>query len=109
MFSLPDLQEAADIERVVWVDDVFAEPQDEALRVAIQAKLRVLYDNGYTPKHTAFKHIKIESPESIREKQIETVLDTGEEESRTGLGKFTPQNSILRSFILAICITPGCL
>jgi len=75
MFAIADLQKAAAITRVVWIDDVFAEPPDEALRVAIQAKLRVLYDNGNSPRHNAFSHISMDAPEGIRDKQIEAVLD----------------------------------
>ena len=75
MVALADLQKAAAIKRVVWVDDVFAEPPDEALRVAIQAKLKILYDNGHIPRHRALSDVNSNAPEAIRNKQIEAVLD----------------------------------
>ncbi len=75
MVALADLQKAAAITRVVWVDDVFAEPPDEALRVAIQAKLRVLYDNDQIPRHNALSGVSHTAPEPVRNKQIEAVLD----------------------------------
>ena len=74
MVALADLQKAAAIKRVVWVDDVFAEPPDEALLVAIQAKLKVLYDNGHIPRHRALSDVNSNAPEAIRNKQIEAVL-----------------------------------
>ncbi len=75
MTILADLQEAAGITHVVWIDDCFAEPQDEALRVAILAKLKILYDNGTPPRHDAFSAVTADAPEAIRNKQIETALD----------------------------------
>ena len=76
MFAIPDLLKAAAITRVIWVDDIFTEPPEEALKVAIQAKLRVLYDSDNPPRHNAFSHIKTNAPESIRDKQIAKVLDS---------------------------------
>lgn len=75
MVALAELQKAAAITRVVWVDDVFAEPPDESLRVAIQAKLKVLYETDNIPRHNAFSNVNSTAPEAIRNKQIEEVLD----------------------------------
>jgi hypothetical protein len=75
MPAITELQEAAAITRVVWIDDVFAEPPDDALKVAIQAKLRIFYENKYQPKHDALKKIDIKAPEEIFDKQIQAVLN----------------------------------
>ncbi|WP_319405786.1 hypothetical protein [uncultured Desulfosarcina sp.] len=91
MFAIADLQEAAGINRVVWVDDVFAEPIEEALKVAIQAKLRVLHNNGYLPKHNAFSNISMDAPEAIRDKQIETVLNSQSDKLPRMLESLTKQ------------------
>lgn len=76
MAALADLQHAAGITHVVWIDDLFAEAPEEALRVAIHAKLKVLHDNDQTPRHQALKGIAGDAPEPVRNKQIGAALDS---------------------------------
>jgi hypothetical protein len=75
MPALAELQDAAGIAHVVWVDDVFAEAPEEALRVAIHAKLKVLYDNGQAPRHQALSRVSASAPEPVRNRQVEAALD----------------------------------
>ncbi|MBN1567628.1 MAG: hypothetical protein JXA73_07260 [Acidobacteria bacterium] len=79
MAQISDLQQAAGLTQVIWVDDCFAEQPEQLLRIDIQRKLASLYGTGIVPRHNAFSSIDSNAPIAIREKLIEKVIDENAE------------------------------
>lgn len=77
--QLKVLLDAAGIDKVIWIDDLFAPLDEEKLKIRIKEKLAKLEVHDLKPVYKAFTNLKDNAPRNVRDKQIEEVLDTNVE------------------------------
>jgi len=68
------LLDTAGIDQVIWIDDLFAPPDEDKLKIRIKEKLAKLEVYNLKPIHKAFGDLKYNAPLSVRDKQIDEAL-----------------------------------
>ncbi len=88
---LKTLLDIAEINQVIWIDDLFSTPSEEDLRIQIRSKIAELEVYHLKPIHQAFKSINFKADDPILQKQIEDVLYENSENLPELLDSITQQ------------------
>lgn len=76
---LKALLNTAGIDQVIWIDDLFAESNEDRLIIEIKSKLEELYAANLKPKYKIFDGIDFDAPDPIRKRKIDdTIYDNSE-------------------------------
>ena len=72
--SLTDVLKAAGVDKVIWIDDDFAEGDPERQKLRIQELIGKLHSQKINPQHKAIAEIVHTMPEGVREAKIQQIL-----------------------------------
>ena len=72
--SLSDILKTVGIDKVVWIDDDFAQADPDRQKVRIQALISKIHAQKVNPEHALIAHIVYTLPEGVRAAKIEQAL-----------------------------------